>query len=97
MVSKEFFRKYWIILFLIIIITFLFGFILYTGYPIGQECGWSFGGYKKTCECIGIKTGGCPPNAICEGLSYRCIGICQNCTCKRMNPDIRGWEEVPCD
>jgi len=96
---KKFLRKYWIVFFVIMVIAFSFGFILYIGWPIGQECGfWSFfKSYEKNCECIGIKTGHCPPGALCDGGSYGCIGICQNCVCRRVNPTTHNWEEVPCD
>jgi hypothetical protein len=95
---KKFSRKYWIILFVVIFVL-LFSFILYMGWPIGQECGyWSFfQSYEKNCECIGIKTGHCPPGAVCDGGSFGCIGICRNCVCRRMNSLTYDWEEVSCE
>jgi L-cysteine desulfidase len=65
---------------------------------IGVECGyWDFfGASEKKCECIGIKTGRCPPGVVCDGGSWGCIGICQNCIFRKFNSNITNWEIVPC-
>ncbi len=92
-------KKIWVGLLVIGIIVFslifLFSFIF--GFPIGQECGnWSaFGGIQKECKCVGIKTGGCPPGALCDSGTYGCIGICQNCICRNVSSEKR--EIIPCD
>ena len=90
-------RYYWLAFLVFIVILLIF--LLYLGTPLGVDCGsWNFfSGYEKSCDCIGIKTGHCPPGAVCDGGSTGCLGICSNCVCKQRNSDGNGMSIVPCD
>jgi hypothetical protein len=99
MEKKKNSKKYWIIVICITFIIFwvlvFFGFFRF----LFPECGYwdAFGGPWKSCECIGIKTGGCPPYMTCDGGTYGCIGMCTNCTCKIFDRENPRGKEVPCE
>lgn len=80
----------------LLVIAFALFFLPYL--PIGFECShWNaFGGPQKKCECIGIKTGLCPPGALCDKGNNKCISICQNCKCWEAGPNKTEADAVPC-
>lgn len=94
-------KKIWIGLIVVVFMIILSLVVVeyFTGIPIGKDCGyWNFfTASEKICDCVGIKTGFCPVGAVCDGGSFGCIGICQNCLCRRLNDTTQNMETVPCD
>ncbi|MCX8190464.1 MAG: hypothetical protein N3F05_04540 [Candidatus Diapherotrites archaeon] len=92
-------KKSYVVIGIVLLAIVAFAVFILPYIPIGFECGhwFAYGGQQKSCECIGIKTGLCPPGASCSGGDFKCIGICKNCVCwtpaNETNPNP---EKVPC-
>jgi hypothetical protein len=84
---------------IIFIIILFLGLLWFLRIPVGKECGyWNFfESYEKNCQCVGMRTGGCPLFATCDGATYYCLGVCKDCVCRRISPDTNNWKEVSCD